>query len=65
MTRTALETCADTKVVKIPHLGVSLRTIMGACVKASAPGTRPTWKVLFNDTVVAQVRLKTVEGANG
>lgn len=60
MSRIELKPCADTKTVEIPHLGVSLRTIMGACVKASAPGTRPTWKVAFEGTVVASVRLKTV-----
>lgn len=52
---------AAARVLHIPHLGFTLRRLLGAAVEASKPGTRPTWKIKLNNTVVGEVRVKTLK----
>lgn len=55
--------------VTVPHLGLTLRSIFGAAVKAShsvsaLAGRRPRFKVLYKNTVIGEIRLKDIGEAD-
>jgi hypothetical protein len=55
----------EAKTIKVPHLGYSLRTLMGCVVAAAAAdpalkGRRLKFNVIYGVTVVGSIRLKTL-----
>ena len=65
----------DTRVIEIPHLGISMRTLMGVAASAtqdyvnsktheeltSSLKWRPRFSVLYKGTVIAMLRMKTLD----
>ena len=44
----------------VPHLGITFRVLLATAAENSPVGTRPTWKIVFQDTVIGSVRPKTI-----
>ena len=56
------------RTVTVPHLGLTLRSIMGAAVKASyqderVAGRRLVYSIRYREVTIGQIRLKQLKGA--
>lgn len=55
---------AKLRRLTIPHLGITMRVLMNNAYHNSKVGTRPTWKIVYQHTVIGEIRLKTVGEKN-
>lgn len=53
------------KRLYIDSLRINLHTLMAKALEHSDLGSRPRWRVVYMNTVVAEFRLATVKGKDG
>ena len=58
---------AENGTLKIPDIGVTLRTLLACAARGSEAKARRTWKILYtdNDVVIGSVRIKNNLYAKG
>lgn len=57
-TRERIEVDADSKKLFVPHLGMTLRTLLGAAAAQQGDSTDPEWLIVYKNATIGRIRLK-------
>lgn len=57
-TRERIEVDADSKELFVPHLGMTLRTLLGAAAARQGDSTDPRWHINYKGARIGEIRLK-------
>lgn len=57
-TRERIEVDAGSKELLVPHLGMTLRTLLGAAAAQQGDSTDPEWHIVYKNVRIGTLRLK-------
>lgn len=56
--RERIEVDADSKKLFVPHLGMTLRVLLGAASAHQGDSTNPEWTIVYKNVTIGNLRLK-------
>lgn len=57
-TKERIEVDTDSKELFVPHLGMTLRTLLGAAAAQQGDSTDPEWHIVYKNVRIGNIRLK-------